>query len=41
MVENLLDGRVLIVAEGEDRKLEWFEDAINIKNTGWTQPRNA
>lgn len=33
MVENLLDGRVLIIAEGEDKKLVWFEDAIDIKNT--------
>jgi acylphosphatase len=33
MVENLRDGRVKIIAEGEDKKLEWFEDAINIKNT--------
>ena len=33
MVENLKDGRVLIIAEGEDKKLEWFEDAIDIKNT--------
>jgi len=33
MVEDLNDGRVLIIAEGEDKKLDWFEDAINIKNT--------
>ncbi len=33
MVENLKDGRVLIIAEGEEKKLEWFEDAIDIKNT--------
>ncbi len=33
MIENLKDGRVLIIADGEDKKLEWFEDAINIKNT--------
>ena len=33
MVENLKDGRVLIIADGEDKKLEWFEDAIDIKNT--------
>ncbi|OPX76923.1 MAG: Acylphosphatase [Methanosaeta sp. PtaB.Bin018] len=32
MVENLLDGRVKIVAEGEDEKLKWFESAIDIKN---------
>ena len=31
-VENLLDGRVKIVAEGEDEKLKWFESAIDIKN---------
>ncbi len=33
MIENLKDGRVLIIADGEDKRLEWFEDAINIKNT--------
>ena len=33
MIENLKDGRALIIADGEDKKLEWFEDAINIKNT--------
>jgi len=33
MVENLKDGRVLVVADGEDKRLEWLEDAINIKNT--------
>jgi len=32
MVENLKDGRVKIVAEGEDEKLKWFESAIDIKN---------
>ncbi len=32
-VENLEDGRVKIIAEGDDDKLKWFEDAINIKNT--------
>jgi acylphosphatase len=32
-VENLDDGRVKIIAEGEDDKLRWFEEAINIKNT--------
>ncbi|HOV81983.1 MAG TPA: acylphosphatase [Methanothrix sp.] len=32
MVENLLDGRVKIIAEGEDEKLRWFESAIDIKN---------
>ena len=33
MVENLRDGRVKIIAEGDDEKLRWFESAINIKNT--------
>lgn len=33
MVENLKDGRVKIIAEGEDEKLKWFESAIDIKNT--------
>ena len=32
-VENLDDGRVKIVAEGEEDKLKWFEEAIFIKNT--------
>ncbi len=32
-VENLDDGRVKIMAEGDDDKLKWFEEAINIKNT--------
>ncbi len=32
-VENLDDGRVRIVAEGEEDKLKWFEEAIVIKNT--------
>jgi acylphosphatase len=32
MVENLLDGRVKIIAEGDDEKLKWFESAIDIKN---------
>jgi acylphosphatase len=32
-VENLDDGRVKIIAEGDDDKLKWFEEAINIKNT--------
>ncbi|HOT07894.1 MAG TPA: acylphosphatase [Methanotrichaceae archaeon] len=31
-VENLDDGRVKITAEGDDDKLRWFEDAIDIKN---------
>jgi acylphosphatase len=33
MVENQKDGRVKIIAEGEDEKLKWFENAIDIKNT--------
>lgn len=33
MVENLKDGRVRIIAEGEDEKLKWFASAIDIKNT--------
>jgi acylphosphatase len=33
MVENQTDGRVKIIAEGEDEKLKWFESAIEIKNT--------
>jgi acylphosphatase len=32
-VENLLDGRVKIIAEGEEERLRWFEEAIDIKNT--------
>jgi len=32
MIENLKDGRVKIIAEGEDEKLKWFEGAIDIKN---------
>jgi acylphosphatase len=32
-VENLNDGRVKIVAEGEEDRLKWFEEAIDIKNT--------
>jgi acylphosphatase len=31
--ENLDDGRVKIVAEGDEDKLKWFEEAIVIKNT--------
>jgi acylphosphatase len=31
IVENLEDGRVKIIAEGEDEKLKWFESAIEIK----------
>jgi acylphosphatase len=33
MIENLNDGRVKIIAEGDDEKLKWFESAIDIKNT--------
>ncbi|MHB8119158.1 MAG: acylphosphatase [Methanothrix sp.] len=33
IVENLVDGRVRIIVEGEDEKLKWFESAIDIKNT--------
>ncbi len=32
MVENLADGRVKIIAEGEDERIKWFESAIDIKN---------
>ena len=32
-VENLDDGRVRIVAEGEEDRLKWFEESIDIKNT--------
>lgn len=32
-VENLADGRVKIIAEGDEDKLRWFEEAIDIKNT--------
>ena len=32
-VENLDDGRVRVVAEGEEDRLKWFEEAIDIKNT--------
>ena len=32
-VENLDDDRVRIVAEGDEDRLKWFEEAINIKNT--------
>ena len=31
--ENLDDGRVRIIAEGEEEKLKWFIEAIDIKNT--------
>lgn len=30
---NLDDGRVRVIAEGDEDKLNWFEDAIDIKNT--------
>ncbi len=33
MIENLDDGRVKIIAEGDDEKLKWLEHAIEIKNT--------
>ncbi len=33
MIENLDDGRVRIIAEGDEEKLQWFEHAIEIKNT--------
>jgi acylphosphatase len=33
IVENLEDGRVRIIVEGEEEKLKWFESAIDIKNT--------
>ncbi len=32
-VENLDDGRVRIVAEGDEDRLKWFEEAIDIRNT--------
>jgi len=31
--ENLQDGRVKVVAEGEKRKLELLKESVNIKNT--------
>ncbi len=34
-VENLNNGRVKIIAEGEDEKLGWFERAIEIKNASF------
>lgn len=33
VIENLKDGKVKIIAEGDDEKLKWFESAIDIKNT--------
>jgi acylphosphatase len=32
IIENLRDGRVKIIAEGDDEKLEQFESAIDIRN---------
>ena len=32
-VENLDDGRVKIIAEGEEEKLKWFLEAIDIKDS--------
>ena len=32
-VENLDDGRVRIIAEGDEEKLKWFLEAIDVKNT--------
>jgi len=32
MVQNLNDGRVKIIVEGDDERLKWFEKAIDIKN---------
>ena len=32
-IENLKDGRVKIIAEGDEERLRWFEEAIEIKNT--------
>ncbi len=31
-IANLKDGRVKIIAEGDDKTLEWFEKAIDMKN---------
>jgi acylphosphatase len=33
MIENQKDGRVMIIAEGDEEKIKWFECAIDIKNT--------
>ena len=33
IIENLSDGRVRIIAEGDEEKLKLFEGAIDIKNT--------
>ena len=32
-IENLSDGRVRIIAEGDDERLKWFESVIDLKNT--------
>jgi acylphosphatase len=32
-IENLKDGWVKIIAEGDEERLRWFEEAIEIKNT--------
>jgi len=33
VIENLPDGKVKIIAEGDDEKLKWFESAMDLKNT--------
>ena len=33
IIENLSDGRVRIIAEGDEEKMELFEGSIDIKNT--------
>lgn len=33
IIENLSDGRVRIIAEGDDEKMKLFEGSIDIKNT--------
>lgn len=33
LISNTADGQVKIIVEGDDDKLRWFEDAIDIKNT--------
>jgi len=33
IIENLSDGRVRIIAEGDEEKMKLFEEAIDIKNT--------
>jgi acylphosphatase len=32
-IQNLSDGKVKIIVEGDENKLKWFEEAIDIKNT--------